>query len=155
MHNPYEIARRAARARFSNASRCSIDVSRAMGTVVVTVVGALDEDGSEQFATVVRDLVENQGNLSVEVDLGQVTVMDATGLAALVEAATYAGERGGQFLLRNSSGHLPAGDRRHPSPSRPPAHTWGVHNLLQLPGRRPRISTSEPRPTDGGEGAGP
>ena len=70
--------------------------------MVVTVQGILDSAGAQQLQVVLRDLVENQGNLKVEVDLAEVTAMGSASLAALVEAATQAGERGGQLFVRNA-----------------------------------------------------
>jgi anti-anti-sigma factor len=125
-----------------------------MGTVVVTVAGALDPEGSQHFRTVMRDLVENQGNLSVEVDLGRVTAIDATGLAALVEAATQAGERGGQLVLRNASGRLPVTNRRRPAPSHPPAPLRRFHGWVWPPAKEPPAPDVGPA-ASGSEGAQP
>lgn len=76
----------------------SLAVGRAPGTVVVTVDGALDLEGSELLARVLTDLIEGQGNLAVAVDLGKA-VVDPTAVRVFAEAATRASKRGTRFIL--------------------------------------------------------
>ena len=73
-------------------------VGRALGTVVVTVDGALDLESSELLARVLSDLIEGQGNLAVAVDLGKA-VVDSEAVTVFSEAAKRASERGAKFIL--------------------------------------------------------
>ena len=101
MHIPHRTARVGGRAKPRSVPSSSITVTRPEAAVVVTVQGTLDADGAQQLRRILKDLVENQGNLNVEVDLAGVKAMSSATLAALLEAATQAGDRGGQLLLRN------------------------------------------------------
>ena len=76
----------------------SLVVGRALGTVVVTVDGALNLEGSELLARVLTDLIEGQGNLAVAVDLGKA-VVDPEAVTVFAEAAKRASKRGTKFIL--------------------------------------------------------
>ena len=76
----------------------SLVVGRALGTVVVTVDGALNLDSSELLARVLTDLIEGQGNLAVAVDLGKA-IVDPEAVTVFAEAATRASKRGTRFIL--------------------------------------------------------
>jgi hypothetical protein len=54
----------------------SIDISRELATVVVTLEGFLDEDSSPALVALLWDLVVGQGNLSVSVDARRLTLSD-------------------------------------------------------------------------------
>ena len=73
-------------------------VGRALGTVVVTVDGALNLESSELLARVLSDLIEGQGNLAVAVDLGKA-IVDPEAVTVFAEAAERASERGATFIL--------------------------------------------------------
>jgi anti-anti-sigma regulatory factor len=76
----------------------SLAVGRALGTVVVTVDGALNVDSSQFLARVLSDLIEGQGNLAVAVDLGKA-VVDPEAVTVFAEAAQRASRRGAKFIL--------------------------------------------------------
>ena len=76
----------------------SLVVGRALGTVVVTVDGALNLESSELLARVLSDLIEGQGNLAVAVDLGKA-IVEPEAVTVFAEAATRASERGAKFIL--------------------------------------------------------
>jgi len=63
----------------------AVDVHRQGGRVVVAVRGRLDAPNSRLLGHVLFDLVENQGNLAVEVDLHEVS---HPGSSALETVAT-------------------------------------------------------------------
>jgi anti-anti-sigma factor len=77
----------------------SYAVRRSSGVVVVTPHGRLDGSASAAIGDVLRDLIDNQGNLSVRVDLQHVTVADSTWIDVLNEAAGAAESRGGELSL--------------------------------------------------------
>ena len=77
----------------------TVAVGRALGTVVVTVDGELDDPGSRLLDRLLIDLIEGQGNLTVAVDLGKATVAtDAH--AVLIAAARRARGRGAKFIVK-------------------------------------------------------
>ena len=73
-------------------------IGRALGTVVVTVDGALNVESTEPLARVLSDLIEGQGNLAVAVDLGKAIVVPEA-VTVLADAAERASERGAKFIL--------------------------------------------------------
>lgn len=76
----------------------SLVIGRAVGTVVVTVEGALNLEGSALLARVLTDLIEGQGNLAVAVDLG-TAIVDPVAVTVFADAAKRASERGARFIL--------------------------------------------------------
>jgi anti-anti-sigma factor len=74
-------------------------VARALGTVVVTARGVIDEVGACALNHVLSDLVENQGNMTVVVDLHDVTDVDPRCLDIFVAAHHWALIRGGPLSL--------------------------------------------------------
>ena len=54
----------------------SIDISRELATVVVTLEGLLDEDSSPAMVALLWDLVVGQGNLSITVDARCLSLSD-------------------------------------------------------------------------------
>jgi anti-anti-sigma factor len=75
------------------------DVSRVSGRVVVTAHGTLDTSVSPVLARVLRDLIDDQGNMAVVVDLGDVTVADLACTGVLLAAACSAASRGGELIV--------------------------------------------------------
>lgn len=69
-----------------------------MGTVVVTVDGALTLEGSQLLSRLLSDLIEGQGNLAVAVDLGRA-IVDPEAVKVFVEAAKRASKQGTKFIL--------------------------------------------------------
>lgn len=81
----------------------ALDVSRAGGTVVVTVGGELDLASSALLADLLRDLIGDQGNLAVGVDVADMVVVDPDGLVVLLDATTLSRARGGMLSLCGAS----------------------------------------------------
>ncbi len=84
----------------------TLAVGRALGTVVVTVHGDLNATTSPQLAEVLRDLIDDQGNLSVVVDARHLTLSQPDGAAALVVAAHWAQRHGGTLAVAHASDPL-------------------------------------------------
>ncbi len=78
-------------------------VSRALGTVVVTIRGELDTYTAPQLRSQLKDLIDEQGNLTVVVDLSKTTFIDSSGLAVLVDALQRMRRHGGSLTLANPS----------------------------------------------------
>ncbi len=76
-----------------------IAISRALGTVVVTVHGEIDVPGARHLGSVLADIIDGQGNLDVVVDLHDATAADASGLSMFAVAAEQATERGAALGL--------------------------------------------------------
>jgi anti-anti-sigma factor len=81
------------------ARRSSIVVGRYLGTVVVTVHGELDLSRAGHLGTILADLIDGQGNLSIVVDLQDATATDADSLWVFTEAAERARRRGATMRL--------------------------------------------------------
>ena len=78
-------------------------VSRALGTVVVTIHGELDTYTAPQLRNQLKDLIDEQGNLTVVVDLGKMSFIDSSGLAVLVDALKRMRRHRGSLTLANPS----------------------------------------------------
>lgn len=72
-------------------------VSRALGTVVVTVHGNLDHSASSRLGRVLADVIHGQGNLTVVIDLRDLDEVGPAGLGVLVDAARGVEDRGGRL----------------------------------------------------------
>jgi len=79
----------------------SIQFERDGGTVVVRIAGDLDLTTAPELEHGLTSLIDGQGNLSIRVELGRVTFIDATGLTALGRAQRQAHDRGGELALAN------------------------------------------------------
>ena len=77
----------------------SLAVGRAMGTVVVTLHGTIDAAGAAVLRSVLRDLIDEQGNLDVVVDLRRVVIADADADAVFGQAFDWAARHGGRLRL--------------------------------------------------------
>lgn len=112
----------------------SFIIGRAMGTVLVTTHGVLDPDGSQMLDRALRDLIEDQGNLSLIIDLIDLSVSEPSCLGVFVEATASAAKRGGEVALADPcqavrsaltllglAGSITLSDRRS-SPRIPPAY---------------------------------
>jgi anti-anti-sigma factor len=77
----------------------SVRISRALGSVVVTVHGVLDDAGAAHLGGVLSDLIEGQGNLKVVVDLREVHAVSPSGVSTFAIAGKRAQERGGVLTL--------------------------------------------------------
>jgi anti-anti-sigma factor len=74
-------------------------VGRGLGTVVVTVEGELDLAGCQLLESVLTDLIEGQGNLTVAVDLSKA-IVEPEALMVFVDAAHQARRVGTKFVLK-------------------------------------------------------
>lgn len=83
-------------------SRSNIVIGRYLGTVVVTVHGDLDAPRAGHLGTILADLIDGQGNLSVTVDLHDATSTDPDALSVFTEAAERARRRGGTMTLSDA-----------------------------------------------------
>ncbi|MDQ6617372.1 MAG: hypothetical protein M3083_22150 [Actinomycetota bacterium] len=89
----------------------SMVVGRALGTVVVTVHGDVDRLGGEFLDAVLADLIDDQGNLAVEVDLTQASLAAGTE-RVLVAAVGRARRHGAKFIVREPPLHTLAALQR-------------------------------------------
>lgn len=77
----------------------TVEIVREGGTVVVAVGGEVDLATAPALRDVLTEVVVHQGNLSVRVDLAEVTFMDSTGLNVLVGALKKARFRHGNLTV--------------------------------------------------------
>jgi hypothetical protein len=77
----------------------SISISRELTTVVVTLEGLLDEDGSPALVELLWDLVAGQGNLSVSVDARRLTLSDPVLMCMFQVLEWEAALRGGTVAV--------------------------------------------------------
>ena len=73
------------------------------GVVTVTVLGEIDYSNSDEVAQGVHDAVAEWSPPAVEVDLGEATFIDSTGLGALIEGYRAATAAGIGFRVLNPS----------------------------------------------------
>lgn len=81
----------------------SVHYSRDDSQVVVHVAGELDAATAPCLQKALAGVVDDQGNLSVLVDLGGMTFIDSTGLSVLVRAWEKLRLKGGELALANPS----------------------------------------------------
>ncbi|HEV3497871.1 MAG TPA: STAS domain-containing protein [Actinomycetes bacterium] len=79
----------------------SLDFARKGRSVTVAVHGEVDGPATAVLAGLLLDVVEGQGNLSVDLDLSDMTFIGSAGLAMLLDMHRRAVERGGTFVLHN------------------------------------------------------
>lgn len=77
----------------------SYAVGRALGTVVVTVHGDIDLEGSEALERVLDDLVDGQGNRAVAVDLRKARILSDEALDVFYAIGHRARRRGTSFTV--------------------------------------------------------
>lgn len=70
---------------------------------MVSVAGEVDVATAPMLRQALESVVDDQGNLSVCVDLAGMTFIDSTGLSVLVRALKRLRERGGDLALANPS----------------------------------------------------
>ena len=85
----------------SKARPFAFDFSRTDRAVTVAVRGEVDGASSSVLRSLLLDVVEGQGNLSVNLDLSEMTFIDSAGLSLLLEMHRLAVERGGSFVLHS------------------------------------------------------
>ena len=77
----------------------SIDISRELATVVVTLEGLLDEGSAPALVELLRDLVVCQGNLSVTVDARRLSSFDPALIPLFQVLEREAALRGGTLTV--------------------------------------------------------
>ena len=82
----------------------SLGFHRRGESVVVAVHGDLDGATAPRLAARLHDVTVGQGNLSVVVDVGEMTFIDSQGLHVLVDAWRQARARGGRLRIERASG---------------------------------------------------
>jgi len=87
-------------------SGLSVAIGRALGTVVVTVRGALEDCAAEPLGLVLRDLVDNQGNRKVVIDLRAASGVSSAVREVFAAVDASARRRGSSLSLHGSEdGH--------------------------------------------------
>lgn len=71
------------------------------GTVVVKVSGEVDLATAPAMREALDEIIVRQGNLSLRVDLAEVTFMDSTGLNVLVGTLKHLREHDGTMAIAN------------------------------------------------------
>lgn len=100
----------------------AIQVTRTLGSVLVSVRGYLDLPASIRLGTTLGDLIDDQGNLAVGVDLHQVTGVDPRALGIFAAAAKLATHRGGALTVVGLPARTPAVDAVGTSTGDPTGH---------------------------------
>ena len=88
------------------AAHFSIVIGRRPGAVLVSVHGELDLARAEQLGTILADLIDGQGNLSLVIDLHGATASHPDSLLVFTEAAERARLRGGMVRIKEPAGPL-------------------------------------------------
>ena len=71
------------------------------GTVVVHVTGEVDASTAPTLRTALESVIDDQGNLSVRLELGGMRFIDSAGLIVLLGASTRLRARNGRMILAN------------------------------------------------------
>ena len=79
----------------------SVRFSRHDQTVVVHLAGELDVATGPVLQNALAGVIEDQGNLAVQLDLGGMAFIDSTGLSILADALRRLREKGGDLSLAN------------------------------------------------------
>ncbi|HUR17770.1 MAG TPA: STAS domain-containing protein [Acidimicrobiales bacterium] len=81
----------------------ALTFARDDGAVVVGVAGDLDCATAATLEERLGDLLTDQGNLTVVLDLADMTFIDSSGLSVLMTAYRHLRKRGGVLSLRRPS----------------------------------------------------
>lgn len=81
----------------------SVRFSRHDETVVVHLAGDLDVATAPVLQNALAGVIEDQGNLAVQLELGEMAFIDSTGLSILAGALRRLREKGGNLSLANIS----------------------------------------------------
>ena len=79
----------------------SVRFSRHDQTVVVHLAGELDVATAPVLENALAGVIEDQGNLAVQLELGEMVFIDSTGLSILADALRRLREKGGDLSLAN------------------------------------------------------
>ena len=83
----------------SLADSLELEFTRAPESVVVTLRGELDAYAAPRVRDRLTDLIDGQGNLSVTLDLAEISFLDSIAMAVLVGMLKQVTERGGRLVL--------------------------------------------------------
>ena len=111
----------------------SVTISRALGTIVVTVHGVLDDRAGE-LRRILGDLTGQPENQDVVVDLRDMTVADDAQLTLFVDASNHARERGGHLVLSGPCPATAAALARGALTEALDVEPSGAHRALHRPG---------------------
>jgi anti-anti-sigma factor len=81
------------------AASFSFAIGRSGHSVVVTLHGELDQASSAPLERILRDLIDDQGNLAVVVDLRSISAADPSVLEVFLAASGWARSHRGSFRL--------------------------------------------------------
>ena len=79
----------------------SVRFSRHDETVVVHLAGELDVSTAPVLQNALAGVIEDQGNLAVRLELGEMAFIDSTGLSILADALRRLRAKGGDLSLAN------------------------------------------------------
>jgi hypothetical protein len=119
----------------------SIDISRELARVIVTLEGRLDEDSSPALIALLWDLVVGQGNLSVTVDARRLGLSDPALIAVFQVVEREAAVRGGVLAVVEPS--QPDRDRTAAELDHRRARRAAVLGMARHPARGAR--TTQPK----------
>ena len=84
----------------------SIDFRRLDGALVIGFRGEVDLHSAEPVRAALHDVIRDQGNLTLTIDLGEMTFIDSTGLNVLAQASKWSQESGGTIVLTRPQPHI-------------------------------------------------
>jgi anti-anti-sigma factor len=120
-------------------------ISRALGRIVVSPQGALDDAAAASLRIILRDLIEDQGNLEVVIDALQVTAIGDAAIDVLVEASRHMDEQHGTLVISAAREEVLARLDDHDLLASPPRHEptepLATAEVIDL---RRRAATNEP-----------
>jgi len=77
----------------------SFTIRRCLGTVVLSIRGQVELEDWSRINGILTDLIDDQGNLDVVVDLGEVTALERAAVPLIVHCARRAHSHGGRLRL--------------------------------------------------------
>lgn len=87
------------------ATPLGLSFTREMGTVVISVSGELDASTCPKLKRSLNDMIEDQGQLAVDLDLAGLQFIDSSGIQLLVDAHRRLEAKGGSLTLRSPTSH--------------------------------------------------
>lgn len=84
--------------------RVSFDIDRSEGATIVQVHGEIDMEVADEVLATLRSTLDGEPPERIIVDLYDVTLLDSTGVGALVAAYKEAAERGIRLVVINPRG---------------------------------------------------
>ena len=120
-------------------------ISRALGRIVVSPQGALDDAAAGSLRIILRDLIEDQGNLEVVVDALQVSAIGDAAIEVLIEASRRMDEQHGTLVVSSPRDEVLARLEAHDLLLSPPRHEpTDPQTSAEVIDLRQRATTDEP-----------